>query len=305
MGSSKRLVLVHREMSPLNLDERVNIVLTPQYYTVKKEALPVKYLHQAKRIAPSLFDGFLEVDKVFDYLVYQEGERWVFIAYCLADIQVFLAEKGLLAWTGKIFFAEQFVNCLKEPILLGEKEALSVVEGEVVVVPKHFLSTECSLSTFPSCSIPKSGVKLGSTSNDSLSLKQTLFFSTLFFLFALLFGMEALRYKQGGTQERERLAELSTEYPRLQSAIQRESIAQKYQTIDKQERLKRDAIKHLSELIFKGVDVTFLRCTTQSIEAQCECKSTKVAKRFLLLLKNSYFPHAHLNGTTIQIKENL
>ena len=60
MGSNKELLLVHASMEDVSLAHSVNVMLTPQFYTLKKEELPVKYLYQAKRIAPSLFDGLLE-----------------------------------------------------------------------------------------------------------------------------------------------------------------------------------------------------------------------------------------------------
>jgi hypothetical protein len=59
MGNNKDLLLVHSAMERVTLVESVNVMLTPQFYTLKKEALPVKYAYQAKKIAPSLFEGLL------------------------------------------------------------------------------------------------------------------------------------------------------------------------------------------------------------------------------------------------------
>ena len=66
MGSNKELLLVHASMEHVSLTHSVNVMLTPQFYTLKKEALPVKYLYQAKRIAPSLFDGLLEEGRSYE-----------------------------------------------------------------------------------------------------------------------------------------------------------------------------------------------------------------------------------------------
>ncbi len=72
MGSNKELLLVHAGMQRQFLSHDVNVMLTPQYYTLKREELPVKYLYQAKKIAPSLFDGLLEEVGEYDYMVYKE-----------------------------------------------------------------------------------------------------------------------------------------------------------------------------------------------------------------------------------------
>ena len=84
----------------------VNIMLTPQLYTLKRESLPVKYAYQAKRIAPSLFEGLLEEPSHYKYFVSKEKESWLFIAYDLEAIQTFLDEKGIaLAFVSKMYFA--------------------------------------------------------------------------------------------------------------------------------------------------------------------------------------------------------
>ena len=60
-------------MKEHSLSHSVNIMLTPQFYTLKKEKLPVRYLYQAKKIAPSLFDGLVEDIQKYDYLVLSPG----------------------------------------------------------------------------------------------------------------------------------------------------------------------------------------------------------------------------------------
>ena len=95
MGNNKELLLVHTSMKQVTLSHAVNIMLTPQFYTLKKEALPVRYTYQAKRIAPSLFDGLLEEGKHYEYMVWREGEEWIFLAYDLEMIAAFLETKVL------------------------------------------------------------------------------------------------------------------------------------------------------------------------------------------------------------------
>jgi len=49
MGNNRELLLVHADMEHVSLSQSVNIMLTPQFYTLKKEPLPVKYRYQAKK----------------------------------------------------------------------------------------------------------------------------------------------------------------------------------------------------------------------------------------------------------------
>ncbi|NOR55751.1 MAG: hypothetical protein GQ531_06035, partial [Sulfurovum sp.] len=105
-GTTKALLLVYKDMPEQTLDESVNIVLTPQFYTLKREVLPLQYAYQAKRIAPSLFEGLLEDASNYAYFVQKEKDAWLFIAYDLEKIQDFLVEKGFdLTLVSKMFFA--------------------------------------------------------------------------------------------------------------------------------------------------------------------------------------------------------
>mgnify|MGYP001829238495 CR=1 FL=1 len=74
MRNNKELLLVHPSMKPVSLTEAVNVMLPPQFYTLKKEALPLRYAYQAKKIAPSLFDGLLEAGGHYEYMVWKEDE---------------------------------------------------------------------------------------------------------------------------------------------------------------------------------------------------------------------------------------
>jgi len=94
LGNSKELLLAYSGMKNQTLSHSVNIMLTPQFYTLKKEKLPLKYLYQAKKIASSLFDGFLDEQKNYEYFVYKQRDEWIFIAYNPKEINALLASKG-------------------------------------------------------------------------------------------------------------------------------------------------------------------------------------------------------------------
>ena len=118
MGNNKELLLVYTGMKQVTVSDAVNVMLTPQFYTLKKETLPVRYAYQAKRIAPSLFDGLLEAGKHYDYMVWKEKEEWVFLAYDLEMITSFLESKGFaLEHVSKIFFAQQSADLFDKPLV--------------------------------------------------------------------------------------------------------------------------------------------------------------------------------------------
>lgn len=291
MGKNKALILVHSAMKKVDLTEDVNVMLSPQFYTLKKEPLPVRYAYQAKRIAPSLFDGLLEGGKAYEYMVWREEEQWVFLAYDLETISTFLEEKGFdLAHVSTLFFAQQAVEHFVSPLALGENEALVVLENVVVVIPKTALGQDESPSlVFDESFTPKKGIVLHSAYGSLLTRKQTVILSTIFILLSFLFFVEGSRYSETTEEIQMQIEELLEDYPSLTSKYTRDSIISKYKTLDTLERKKRDIIKTLSGMIFKGVTLKAFAMNDKSFSVHFSCKDAQVLKRLKALAKKHHF----------------
>lgn len=307
MGSNKELLLVHRSMEDVSLSESVNVMLTPQFYTFKKEALPVKYLYQAKRIAPSLFDGLLEEGSSYEYFVFQEEESWAFIAYDVDMISSFLRSKGIkLEQVSKLFFAQQSPSSFIDPVFLGTKEALVTLDDTVVVVPQAALREEIKSFLFNDRFAPKTGVTLQGAHGSLLSMKQAIAVAAVFTLFAGMFFVEGWRYGNDSKAADVEMQRLLEAYPALQSKIQRENIATKYRTIDIAERKKREVVKSLAGMIFKGVTFTSFSLNEKAFKAQFSCSDAKVAKRLNELAKKEKFRTSKGAGSNdVQIEGTL
>lgn len=307
MGSSKALLLIHRNMGQVNVSHRVNIMLTPQFYTMKKEDLPLRYHYQAKRIAPSLFDGMLDSEGEYDYFVYKEENMWVFIAYNTEEIKNFLVSKGInSAQVSKMFFAQQAYTLFRKPVYLGEKEALFTLEEDhsVVIVPQSVLGETSHSQLFNNSFTPNKGVSLEGEGSSLLNKKQTYVLATLFLLFSGIFFMEGSRYATD-TEMQEKLQLLLDKNPSLQSQYTRESVSAKYRAIDKQERQKRNVVKTLAHLIFKGVTLKTLILTDKKYKAEFICINDKVSQKLQDLAKNENMKSTKVNETTMVLEGEL
>lgn len=307
MGNSKALVLAYSGMKEQSLSESVNIMLTPQFYTLKKEKLPLKYHYQAKKIAPSLFDGLVEDIQKYDYLVYKEENEWVFIAYDLAAISRFLLSKGIKPeQIGKIFFAQQASTSFAGPVLFGEREALVSLDNIVVIVPQVALKENNDILLFNDSFTPKTGVTPEGTHGPVLSKKQTIGLAAFFILFACMFFVEGWRYSHDSQVTEKEMQILLKDHPSLQSQYTRESIAAKYKTIDTNERKKREVVKTLAGMIFKGVKVGSFSLNEKVFQVEFICSDAKVAKRLIQLAKKSEFNSAKImTGNVVHIEEKL
>jgi hypothetical protein len=282
-------------------------MLTPQFYTLKKERLPLKYLYQAKKIAPSLFDGFLEDSEKYEYFVYKDKDEWIFIAYDPEAISNFLFSKGIKPENiAKIFFAQQVSASFTAPIILGEKESLISLNNTVAVIPRSVMQENSETLVFDESFMPKTGVTLQGVHGSLLNNKQTVGLTVFFTLFALMFFMEGLRYTNDSKAMQEEMQLLFNEYPSLQSQYTRDSIAAKYNMIDNNERKKREIVKTLAGMIFKGVKVKSFSMNEKLFKVDFICSDAKVAKRLLQLAKKSKFTSAKImTGNEVHIEEKL
>ncbi|WP_067329740.1 hypothetical protein [Sulfurovum riftiae] len=304
MGSNKELLLVHRGMEHVSLNHSVNVMLTPQFYTMKREELPIKYLYQARKIAPSLFDGLLDEQESYEYFIFKEEEHWVFIAYNPEEIREFLNTKGISAeHLSKVFFVQQAQQAFVQPVVLGDKEVLMTIDGVVVLIPKAALSPEHPTAFFDESFTPRSGVNLPGNSTALISRKEAIVLAIIFSIFAAIFFIEGWQYSRGLKVQEKEMQELLEAYPALQSKMQRESISLKYKTIDDKERKKRETIKTLAAMIFKGVTLTTYHMDEKHFKVTFACSSAKTAQKVEALAKKSNFKVTRSKGSNIVVIE--
>lgn len=303
-GNTKDLILIHNDMEELSTKKKINIMLTPQFYTLKREALPVQYAYQAKRIAPSLFDGLLEEGKIHDFFMIKEEEEWIFIAYDRERIKAFLHSKGINPdKVVKVFFAQQSVKLFTSPILLGEHEALTRLHGTVVIVPQSVFPEKYTTLTMNSKFTPKRGIGLSESEMVFFSLTQVGVFSVFMLGLAGMFGYEGWKLSHGNDKAKE-MQVLLEDYPALESRYVRESLASKYKTIDKKERKKRDLVKSISDMIFKGITLNTLTISNKDFFAKFTCKDQAASKKLKNLLEKKKFV-VTVTGTILEIKGKL
>lgn len=299
MGNTNNLLLAYPSMKQVTLSESVNVMLPPQFYTLKKESLPLQYAFQAKKIAPSLFEGLLEEGDAYEYMVWKEDDQWVFLAYDLSKITTFLQSKGFaLEHVDKVFFAQQSAQKFDKPLLLDDNEALVLLDETVVVVPRAALGEDQATTLKMDNSFtPKKGVVLQGNYGSILNKKQTAILASVLMLFAVMFFVEGFRYGGDAQAGEAKMQELLEAYPALQSKYTRDSIVNKYKTIDTIERRKRDMVKMVSGMIFKGVTLTSLKIDEKMLQAHFSCKDAQSASRIKTLAKKNQFKLLPITGS--------
>ena len=280
-AKSNNKLLIHRNMKPVTLDKSVDIILTPQFYTFLREELDLNFSYQAKQIAASIFDGYLDSSANHKYYVYKCDNFWCFLAYNIEEIDQFLESVGIeKRRVSKIYFAQQINDMLEEPILLSEKTVLKSIDGIVTVIPRRIMGKELEYTPFDFNELKlKGGVSMGASLNSFVSLKETIILSSLFFMLGSVFMVEGHRIRSSIATENAQLTALLDEDPKYASTMLRNSILEKYQPIDNNERFKREEMKELSKLLSAKSQLKSLILNEKSITAEIRTTDAIINKQ--------------------------
>lgn len=279
LATNNELLLVHKDMPYISSAKQYDLMLTPQFYTFKKEPLPVKYQYQAIKLAPSILEE-LTGEGEYSYAAIRENDEWVLVAYDIEKIESFLEEKGLgKSLIGQIYFVQQSREYFKHPVAVDDKGALITVEGTVVMLPRSIIETE-NLGKFADSYRPDKGFTSSRGRDSFVTQKQAIAASVLMFLMAGGYIAEGLRYKKAITAVNEKVELTKSKYPKLQdkSSMVLNSIYESDYAVDSIQRKLRDRLKEISKLTSKDSKIDNLKITTKTYEAVIAVKKKDISK---------------------------
>ena len=126
-------------------DEKLNIILSPALYWVKRVTLPVKYLRDVKGLIPSLFEEVLPEGK-YTYSAYKDGDEFLLFAYNDKELLDLIAEKGVSASNiNNVYLAQSEFDKIESPIQITDESVLAVQNGVVVKLPISLVSESKAL----------------------------------------------------------------------------------------------------------------------------------------------------------------
>jgi len=268
-------------MEPIKLENSVEIILTPQFYTFLREELEIKFAYQAKQLARAMFDDYIGTSLEYQYHVYKCDNHWCFFAYNIEEIDQFLESVGIEKHrVSKIYFAQQLENELSLPLLLSGNHALQSVDGIVTMVPKRFLGDDVEYLSLDTDKLKlNGGVTMGASLNSFVSLKETVILGSLLALLGTSFIVEGNRIKSSIANEDAKLTTLIDDNPKYGNNMLRESILDKYKPIDTTERAKRQAMKEISKLLSVKSQLKELTINKNTVSATIATQNKAISKQ--------------------------
>jgi hypothetical protein len=115
--------------------KKVNVILSPSLYWVKKVSLPVKYIRDALKLLPSIFEDILPPAN-YSYSAYKSGEEFFIFAYEDKYIIDTLAKVGInLSDVSNIYFAQSELDSIDTALKINEMQSVYVKDDIVVLLP--------------------------------------------------------------------------------------------------------------------------------------------------------------------------
>ena len=305
--TNKELILIHKSMDIVYSSKgSINIMLSPQFYTIKKEELPIKYLYQAKKLASSVLEDFLIEGVEYQYHTYKDGDSWIFIAYNGEEIALFLNQKGIkLENISKLFFAQQYLDKFNIPLVLSEKELLASIDNNAVIIPSSIIGDKMTNIVLDKHITNKDGISFGFNNNSLLGYKESILFASILFVFGIMFIIEGIHYSNISSNMRVEVDEVLEKYPALQSKYARDNISKKYKQIDTIERNKREVLKSLSTLVLKGVIVEDLSINSKLFTTKLKTISESQLIKIKSLAVKKGYKTARVDDNHIKIEGKL
>ncbi len=126
--------------------KKINIILSPSLYWVKKMSLPVKSVREVKKLLPSIFEDSLP-EGHYSYTAYKNGEEFMLFAYEDKKILSLLTQKGISsADIASVHFAQSEFKELSSAFCINEKQCMYIKDELLVLAPSAWISEKEKLN---------------------------------------------------------------------------------------------------------------------------------------------------------------
>jgi len=285
-------------------DKKYHIVLSPTLYWIKREKLPLKYIYEVKKIAPTLFEEVLPEGE-YSFYVYKEEDAFILFAYKDRELLDLLEEKGITSTNiATISFAQT---------ALVDDGAVEVNDTEVII-KKDGLVISLPSSWFPEKK-PLKEVAL-KPANYTIHLEQFSHFidrKTLYklgiilFLFICIVAAEYYYYSKSLMQITQQKEALFKEYKLKPTVMQNEAILQSYKKVAQQQtklRKRLDDVLHAN--LKKGEKLTAVQYKKGVLELTFEgLKKSDIPRVLSTLYKEKLPVKVSQSADKIHVKVSL
>jgi hypothetical protein len=134
--NSNSQTILFTKTSKYNTEFKLNIILSPEFYWTRIFKIPTKYIYEAKKYLPSLFENIIPSNTEHNYKIKKIDENsYMCVAYCVETIGKAIEDSGLLRTNIKKIYFSQFEFNYKSAIRINKINSLVAVDNVLIMIP--------------------------------------------------------------------------------------------------------------------------------------------------------------------------
>jgi len=147
-SNNKLLFLDPNADTSLHVEEKVNIILSPSLYWVKKVTLPVRSVREVSKLLPTLFEDTIP-DGTYSYSAYKatsDNEFYIFAYEDKKILDTITKQNISIANIGSIHFAQSEFSSITNAMKINETQSVYIKDDILVLVPCCWIEEKGHLS---------------------------------------------------------------------------------------------------------------------------------------------------------------
>lgn len=126
-------------MAKTSVNGKVDLVLTPSLYWIKRAYFELYFASQALKYAPSVFEGSLP-DGNYAYYALKQNKEYLLFAYDPDEIIATLEKYGIASsQIGNVYFAQNELAQITAPVKCNENDVLVSHKGTIIQIPRSLV----------------------------------------------------------------------------------------------------------------------------------------------------------------------
>lgn len=231
------------------IHEKSDVVLSPEFYWAKRVSLNVKFKHEVKKMAASIFADLLPEGN-FEYKVLKLASKdYIIVAYDLEFIQKELVNLGIdMLYVDKIYTAQSELLHIEDDLKVDDNYGLVSKDNVIVYLPLQYVNAHNNVhSMMKNKNLSYDYIYSHKFQKNSINPKQLNLIVTilLFCMLIIIFDFIKLKQEKSFFDEQKELFITNNNFPRTKMQIK--SMQDELSLIDSIQRDIRESLSYIDK----------------------------------------------------------
>lgn len=283
-----------------HIDEKINIILSPSLYWIKKISFPHNSLREVKTLLPSIFEDTLP-DGVYSYSVYKNSDDGLFYAFAYEDKKILdvLAQHNIpVVNVAGVRFAQSDLNTIEHALQINDDQCLYVKDSIVVLLPS-FWADKKEMLDLSNISLSKHKITLQQFAH-IIDYKSLYGVISVLAILILLTLSELFITTQRSQEIVMKTDEIFVKEDLKPTMFENRSILKKYEKTHEVQTIFREHLAHILALeLNKNEKMTVLTLKNKTLQVDFSGIDAQRSSSITSILKSKgmSFTHKHQDGT--------